>query len=153
MENKYEIANSVRGLELRIGERILRHNYLSQVTDILLDVGSTSYLTLSFGSKIEGSDKVVRRWVSTVELNEFSNSELVELIVILIRSSSCENLMIDSHAMGKGVIDGLIPVLERVNKSHLLEITTTEDVQKVELLGIVADIENKMDKLRQLMSN
>lgn len=150
---KYEILPHCSGGDFVVGERILKGNYLSKVTDILLDVGSTTYLTLSFSSVPNNIGKVAQRWISTVELKDFSIKELVELTVDLIKSSSCNKLMIDSQAHGKAVIDGLIPILEKTGKSHLLEIATKEDMRNAELLEIVADIDSKMSKLKELMDN
>lgn len=150
---KHEVLSGIYGLDLKIEERTLRGTQLSKVTDILVDVGSTTYLTLTTANKIEGSDKVKSRWVSTVELKEWNISEVVELIVDLINFSSCEKLMIDSNGFGKGVVDALIPILKNKGKSHLLEIATEEDVKNTELFEILADIDSKLIKLREVMDN
>lgn len=149
---KHEVLSGIYGLDLKIEERTLRGTQLSKVTDILVDVGSTTYLTLTTANEIEGSDKVKSRWVSTVELKEWNISEVVELIVDLINFSSCEKLMIDSNGFGKGVVDALIPILKNKGKSHLLEIATEEDVKNTELFEILADIDSKMNKIKEIMS-
>lgn len=151
---KFTVVSNIAGLELWIGEQKLRANYLSKVTDVMLDVsGMNSYLTLSFAEKVDGSNKVKQRWLSTLELKDFSINELVELLEIIVKFSSCERLMIDSFAMGKAVIDTLIPVLNKLDKTHLIEIATKDEVRDTELLKIVEDIEIKMEKLRKIMND
>lgn len=149
---KHELLNGVCGLDLKIEERTLRGTQLSKVTEVILDVGRTTYLTLTTANKIDGSDKVKSRWVSTVELKEWSLNEIVELVVDLITISSCEKLIIDSNGFGKALIDSLIPILEKKGKSELLEIATEDDIKNNELLEILADIDSKMNKIKEIMS-
>jgi len=125
---KFKIINKCTGIVFKIGERtLLKGDYLSKVTDILLDVGSTTtYLTMTFSNK-------EKHWISTVVLENWSLKELVELTSELVKLSSCERLIIDSNGMGRGVIDGLTPILEQINKSYLL-VTSTQKRQTDEVL-------------------